>query len=163
MNATSPPADRRLPWKRWIGRAARMPGTAALVATLDISLWRRLPADVRERLVGRRVEIAVIDWDLSFCFTARVWGFVPRSGFPEPELRIAATAHDFGALAAGEEDADTLYFSRRLIVEGDTELALMVKNTLDALDATPGRDFARRAHRIACAVRRRISERGSAP
>ncbi|HLV27960.1 MAG TPA: SCP2 sterol-binding domain-containing protein, partial [Burkholderiaceae bacterium] len=40
------------------------------------------------------------------------------------------------------EDPDTLFFSRRLVMEGDTELGLLVKNTLDALDMDvlrPGR------------------------
>lgn len=145
--------------KKALRQAVRPPGSAALVAMLDLALWHRLPSDVREKLLGRRVEIAVTDWDLSFSFTARRWGFVPRPPFPEPDLRIAATAHDFGAIAAGEEDSDTLYFSRRLIVEGDTELALMVKNTMDALDATRGRAFARRLHHLACRLRERVGRR----
>ena len=36
--------------------------------------------------------------------------------------------------ARREEDPDTLFFSRRLMMEGDTELGLVVKNTLDALE-----------------------------
>ena len=146
----------------FVKRASRLPATAALVAALDATLWRRLPGDVRAKLLGRRVEIRVTDWEASFCFTARPFGFVPRRRFGEPELRIAATARDFGALAAGEEDADTLYFSRRLVVEGDTELALMVKNTMDALDATRGRALARRLHQMASTVRRRIAGRAPA-
>lgn len=148
--------------KQAFRRAARPPGSAALVAMLDVALWRRLPPDVREKLLGRRVEIAVTDWNLSFSFTARRWGFVPRPPVAEPDLRIAATAHDFGAIAAGEEDSDTLYFSRRLIVEGDTELALMVKNTMDALDASRGRAFARRVHHLACRLREKARARARA-
>ncbi len=151
MNDRFPRVPR--PMASGLRRIAAFPGSAALVAALDVGLWRRLPADVRERLVGRRVEIAVTDWGASFRFTARRWGFVPRLGLLPPDLRIAATARDFGGLAAGDEDADTLYFGQRLIVEGDTELALMVKNTLDALGEAPGRRFARRLHRIACAIR----------
>jgi predicted lipid carrier protein YhbT len=150
------------PLKHGLRRAVRPAGTAALVAMLDLVLWRRLPADVRDKLVGRRVEIAVTDWELSFSFTARRWGFVPRPPFAQPELRIAATAHDFGAIASGEEDSDTLYFGRRLIVEGDTELALMVKNTMDALDATRGRAFARRVHHLACRLRETAQRRARA-
>jgi predicted lipid carrier protein YhbT len=146
----------------WVTRAVRLPVTVALVAALDMTLWRRLPADVRAKLLGRRVEICVTDWNASFCFTARPFGFVPRRRFGEPELRIAACAHDFGALAAGEDDADTLYFSRRLVVEGDTELALMVKNTMDALDATRGRALARRAHRVAKSLREKRAARRAA-
>ena len=37
-------------------------------------------------------------------------------------------------LAQRQEDPDTLFFSRRLAMEGDTELGLVVKNALDALE-----------------------------
>ncbi len=33
-----------------------------------------------------------------------------------------------------KEDSDTLFFNRRLVVEGDTELGLVAKNTLDAIE-----------------------------
>ena len=59
----------------------------------------------------------------------------PRAPGPNaPDLTISASARDFLALARREEDPDTLFFSRRLSMEGDTELGLMVKNTLDALE-----------------------------
>ena len=64
---------------------------------------------------------------------------------------IAASAHDFLLLAQRKEDPDTLFFSRRLVMEGDTELGLLVKNTIDAIDfpmfdlgrLSPSRVFAR--------------------
>ena len=46
----------------------------------------------------------------------------------------AHQGHDFALLAARKEDPDTLFFSRRLVMEGDTELGLLVKNTLDAIE-----------------------------
>jgi predicted lipid carrier protein YhbT len=49
-------------------------------------------------------------------------------------LTIRATAYDFLMLATRREDPDTLFFSRRLAIEGDTELGLFTKNALDALD-----------------------------
>ena len=33
-----------------------------------------------------------------------------------------------------QEDPDTLFFNRRLKIEGDTELGLVVKNLLDSID-----------------------------
>ena len=33
-----------------------------------------------------------------------------------------------------KEDPDTLFFSRRQSMQGDTELGLLLKNTLDALE-----------------------------
>ena len=52
----------------------------------------------------------------------------------EADLTIAASAHDFVLLARRLEDPDTLFFNRRLAMEGDTELGLLVKNTMDAIE-----------------------------
>jgi predicted lipid carrier protein YhbT len=41
---------------------------------------------------------------------------------------------DYWQLATRREDPDTLFFSRRLCIEGDTETGVHVKNLLDALD-----------------------------
>ena len=49
---------------------------------------------------------------------------------------------------AREEDADTLFFNRRLVVEGDTEAALLVKNSLDCIKAPRTRAILRRALRL---------------
>ena len=51
-----------------------------------------------------------------------------------PDLSITGTLHTFLLLAARREDSDTLFFQRRLRMEGDTELGLEVKNFLDGLD-----------------------------
>ncbi|HNM65287.1 MAG TPA: SCP2 sterol-binding domain-containing protein, partial [Accumulibacter sp.] len=37
-------------------------------------------------------------------------------------------------LLARQEDPDTLFFNRELSIVGDTELGLLVKNMLDAID-----------------------------
>lgn len=50
------------------------------------------------------------------------------------DLTLSATAHDFLLLAQRRQDPDTLFFSRRLSMEGDTELGLVVKNALDAIE-----------------------------
>jgi predicted lipid carrier protein YhbT len=70
--------------------------------------------------------------------------FAARRRAPQVDLEIAASARDFLALARREEDPDTLFFCRRLSMEGDTELGLLVKNTLDAIEA-PMLDLARQA------------------
>lgn len=51
-----------------------------------------------------------------------------------PDATIAGTAHEFLLLAARREDADTLFFQRRLKMSGDTELGLYLKNFLDAFE-----------------------------
>jgi predicted lipid carrier protein YhbT len=59
-----------------------------------------------------------------------------RPAFGEPDVTIRASLRDYVALALRREDPDTLFFTRRLVIEGETELGLEVKNALDALGAT---------------------------
>ncbi len=54
---------------------------------------------------------------------------------PRPcDVKISGTSRDFLVMAARREDPDTLFFQRRLSIEGNTELGLAVKNMLDALE-----------------------------
>jgi predicted lipid carrier protein YhbT len=50
------------------------------------------------------------------------------------DLTIRSTSAGFLSLALRREDPDTLFFTRRLVMTGDTELGLVVKNALDAID-----------------------------
>jgi predicted lipid carrier protein YhbT len=50
------------------------------------------------------------------------------------DLTIRSTSSGFLSLALRREDPDTLFFTRRLVMTGDTELGLVVKNALDAID-----------------------------
>ncbi|NWG40032.1 MAG: SCP2 sterol-binding domain-containing protein [Hydrogenophilaceae bacterium] len=95
-------------------------------------LWPALKALDWQPLSGRRYAIRVKDLGLNLRFTVTPRGFSPDSG--TPDLTISATARDFLLLLSRKEDPDTLFFSRRLVSEGDTELGLTVKNLLDALD-----------------------------
>lgn len=51
-----------------------------------------------------------------------------------PEASVKGTVTDLMLLASRAEDADTLFFQRRLTLTGDTELGLVARNTLDRLD-----------------------------
>jgi O2-independent ubiquinone biosynthesis accessory factor UbiT len=58
-----------------------------------------------------------------------------RPGVPgRTDVLIRGTVADFWRLATRREDPDTLFFSRRLCIEGDTETGVHVKNLLDALE-----------------------------
>lgn len=50
------------------------------------------------------------------------------------DVTIRGRLAEFWLLATRAEDPDTLFFHRRLSIEGDTETGLHVKNLLDALD-----------------------------
>lgn len=56
------------------------------------------------------------------------------SGKRAEDLSIEGSVYDFLLLATRQEDADTLFFNRRLRLGGSTELGLYVKNFLDGLD-----------------------------
>ena len=117
-----------------LSRLPPYPGSLLLVAGLNLVLARQLPADVAERLRGQRIRIHVRDAGLRFDFAWRGTMFHAIAPQPATELTLSATAHDFLRMAQRLDDPDTLFFNRRLIMEGDTELGLMVKNALDALE-----------------------------
>jgi O2-independent ubiquinone biosynthesis accessory factor UbiT len=110
------------------------PGSLLFSAGLNLVLRDRLPGDVQQALVGRRLRIRVTDAQLTFDFQCTQNGFAACSNQGDADLTLAACAHDFLLLARRQEDPDTLFFSRRLSMEGDTELGLLVKNTLDAIE-----------------------------
>lgn len=117
-----------------LSRLPAYPGSVVFVTGLNLLLVRHLPADTLQALVGRSLRIRVIDAGILVDFTYDQGAFKASNWRDDVELTIAASAHDFISLLQREEDPDTLFFSRRLVMEGDTELGLMVKNTLDSLD-----------------------------
>lgn len=119
---------------RIASRLPQQPPTFALVLALNLALGRILPRDDLEPLTGHHLRMKVRDAGLTLDFTLGANGFrITRSG-GQPDLILTANVRDYLALALREEDADTLFFGRRLLMEGDTELGLLVKNTLDAVD-----------------------------
>lgn len=123
-------------------RLPAFPGSVLLVTALNAGLAPQVPDDVARRLEGRRFRIHVRDARVSFDFTWSGKRFTALRRQPETDLTISASGPDFLRMATRQEDPDTLFFSRRLGMEGDTELGLVVKNTLDALEL-PVLDLAR--------------------
>ena len=112
----------------------QLPPTLALVTGLNLALDRLIPRDLLEPLIGKRFVIRVIDAGMTLRFGYGERGFRPAFDATPADLTISARARDFIALLAREEDPDTLFFNRRLLMEGDTDLGLLVKNTLDGID-----------------------------
>ena len=109
------------------------PPSFVLATVLNRVLLPRLDADTRRALTGRCVEIHVKDAAVRVRLQLGPRGFAPSARGASVALRISAPASTFWRLAAGKEDADTLFFQRALAMEGDTEFGLLVKNTLDAV------------------------------
>lgn len=84
-------------------------------------------------LDGRSICLGIRDTGTRLHFRVDRGRLVPaRSG--QPDVTIHGELRDFLDLATRREDADTLFFHRRLCIEGDTETGLHIKNSLDALD-----------------------------
>lgn len=113
------------------------PGSALFAAGLNVALSRHLPGDLCEALTGKTLRLGVMDAQLQFDFRWSNGHFLPCSPSKSADLTISACMHDFILLARRQTDPDTLFFSRRLEIAGDTELGLRVKNALDALDIAP--------------------------
>lgn len=110
------------------------PGSLLLVGALNLVLAKQLPDDVGQLLLNKKLRIHVRDARLTFDFAWTGRRFAACAKQQTTDLTLSASAHDFVRLARRQEDPDTLFFSRRLSIEGDTELGLVVKNALDALE-----------------------------
>ena len=121
----------------------------ALVSGLNLFLRRKLPADLFDQLQGKEVEIALKRAGARAAFRVQGRHFVPIRPSGSPHVRFRAAARDFALIAARAEDADTLYFNRRLVVEGNTEAALLIKNTLDSVEFPRSRALLKRVLRQA--------------
>lgn len=116
-----------------VERLPAAPPSFAAARLLDRLLLARLPADARAALLGRTVALHVTDFGLRVRLKLGTRGFEVAGEQAEAALRISATADGFLRLARGQDDPDRLFFERQLLMEGDTELGLVLKNTLDAI------------------------------
>jgi predicted lipid carrier protein YhbT len=117
-----------------VRRLPQWPPSAALATALNLTLDRVLPRAALEPLSGRRVRLRVLDAGLTLSLHYRSGRFSPCSAQCPVDVEVSADAGVFLALALRQEDPDTLFFERRMAVTGDTELGLVVKNALDAVD-----------------------------
>ena len=84
-------------------------------------------------LDGRWLSIEVRDIGLTW-FTSVESGRLIVSDAAQADVSFSADASDLLMIAARKQDPDTLFFQRRLVIEGDTELGLYVKNLMDAIE-----------------------------
>ena len=120
-----------------LSRLPAYPGSLLLVTALNLALARHLPADVSRLLLHKKMRVQVRDARVAFDFAWTGQRFAPHAPLVAPavaDVTLSATAHDFLLLAQRQQDPDTLFFSRRLSMQGDTELGLVVKNALDAIE-----------------------------
>ena len=115
-------------------RLPAYPGSWLFARMLNATLARQLPADVQAALEARPLRLRIIHLGIAFDVAWRGKGFVALRPLAQPDLAVAASLNDLWLMARRLEDPDSLFFSRRLLLEGDTELGLIFKNCLDAFD-----------------------------
>lgn len=118
-----------------LSRLPMQPPAQLLAVALNRWLLARLPQDARAALSQRTVEVGVTDLGLALRLQLMPGerGFVLAPAASEVALRIAADGPTYWRLIRGQDDADRLFFERALVMEGDTEMGLVLKNTLDAI------------------------------
>lgn len=65
-----------------------------------------------------------------------------RHALPAHDARIAGSFLTLLAIADGRQDGDALFFTRDLVVEGDTEATVCLRNALDDLEGSIADDVA---------------------
>lgn len=122
------------PPRRWRPLLRLMPAplhTSAMEATLSRALSPASVGSALEAVEGRRLGIEVEDLGLKWVFQWHDGRLHAVRDAAEATVRGSAT--DLMLLASRLEDADTLFFQRRLVLTGDTELGLTVRNLLDRM------------------------------
>jgi len=143
------------PLAQLLSRLPPYPASWVFVQGLNLMLAPQLPDDVRAMLAGRSLRLRLLDAGVGFDFCWQGSAFAAARHGPAPDLTIGASVHDLMLLARRQEDPDTLFFSRRLLLEGDTELGLLFKNTLDSLELPPFELQSLGPHRVLALLRRR--------
>ena len=108
--------------------------SAVVAEGLNRRLAPALAAGEFDGLAGRRLRLKVSDTPVGIDLALAGRRFRARQGEP-PEVTFHLGIRELLLLALGEEDPDTLFFQRRLRLEGDTALGLELRNRLDASEA----------------------------
>jgi predicted lipid carrier protein YhbT len=85
-------------------------------------------------LADAKVRIKVTDLCIDWLIRVGNDEFTPLERTLKDDVCISGESVDFILLATRQADPDTLFFQRRIRIEGDTELGLGIKNTMDSID-----------------------------
>ncbi|MBA1145459.1 SCP2 sterol-binding domain-containing protein [Ectothiorhodospiraceae bacterium WFHF3C12] len=105
----------------------------AAMGALNAALGTYLADGGLDGLEGRVIRVSLLGtpWSLDLGLQA---GRLERVTSRPAETELTVGPADALRLICRTEDPDTLFFQRRLRIEGDVELGLYVKNALDAVD-----------------------------
>ncbi len=87
-----------------------------------------------EFLEGKWLKVEVKDMELRWFISYQNDKLVVADKPVAEDVSFSGNLNDLVLIAGRKEDPDTLFFQRRLSIEGDTELGLEVKNLMDSVD-----------------------------
>ncbi len=105
-----------------------------LVIFLNKLLKNQLEEGELAFLEQKTLVIKVSDIGIAYAISLKNNRLIAGSTDEDSDLTVEASLYDFLTLVARDVDSDTLVFQRRLLMQGDTESGLELKNVLDALD-----------------------------
>ncbi|MDH5358666.1 MAG: SCP2 sterol-binding domain-containing protein [Gammaproteobacteria bacterium] len=128
------PGIQYLPWKTPF---RLLPQSIQLTIAEKVSnfIFRQQLADddlcfLEDAILRLQIKDLAFDWQVSL--QQQHLTFSP--GTDAANTIFSGNSKEFLLLASRREDPDTLFFQRRLSIEGDTELGLQVKNLIDSVD-----------------------------
>ena len=127
-----------LPNAKTLATPIRLMPDALVVAPLEKAINHIFQQPLEEGefdfMENRWVKIAITDAELNFHIGFD--GKQLKASSPRPcDVEFHGESSAFKTLALRQEDPDTLFFQRRLMIEGNTELGLGLKNLLDSIDS----------------------------
>ena len=117
--------------------AARIPfgvQKSLLLKVMEQAFQEPLEDGDFEFLEGKWMKVEITDIGMTWFFSYSEEGGLIVSNYELENASIRGNLKEFMLLASRSEDPDTLFFQRRLMIEGDTEVGLEVKNLMDGVD-----------------------------
>lgn len=115
-------------------RLPAFPPAVACALALSLVAPRVVGRDVLATFDGKTFRIVIRDAGIAVAFRVGSTYFEPMHADRTVDVTFTACAADLLLLATRRADPDTLFFDRRLMIEGDTETGLRLKNVLDAIE-----------------------------
>ncbi len=106
----------------------------ALEKALALSFAEAIEDGDLDFLTRRWLKLSVTDLEASWYISYNDEKLSVHANAPQVDVSFSGKLNDFVLMMGRQEDPDTLFFQRRLQIEGDTELGLELKNLLDNLD-----------------------------
>jgi len=128
------PAIQRLPWPGPFKYLPTLVQLKAAEKACNRLLQEQLEYGDLDFLEGVTLRLQIKDMGFDWAITKVANQLSFSKGCDGAETTFAGNSKDLLLMASRREDPDTLFFQRRLSIEGDTELGLEVKNLIDSVD-----------------------------